>query len=229
MSVDLEIMRNFFDKILGLKKDNVHKKINSDDKHAENKLKSDEEEINEINKCVDIKIEEKNSEKEFGDVTLACIDNQSQTHKFTSQYLDLELEDQSMENQDEYEASIEIKAQYDKVQKKTDKNLGLNFDSKSFDENLHFKFLFPCNVCNKFYSLKDDLSDHIMIRIKEHSNACSLCEKSFSHQSEFKVHKKKEVVKLPIEYYNIKFLKKCCQEGRLLLEKHDQNFIFQVF
>ena len=56
------------------------------------------------------------------------------------------------------------------------------------------------------------------------STNCSLCEKIFPQKSESNCHNKSS-----LECQNKKFSNKGSREGWLLLPKHSQNFIFQVF
>ena len=133
------------------------------------------------------------SEIEFCDVTLACVDEEMQTHTLISQYLNLYVRDIKVQNQDEDVTSVENHAEQieNVIEKKT---IDIHIASQhvevleNFDANFDFKRLFPCNECPKMYSLKNDLRDHIRIHAERKSNSCSQCDKIFLYQHEVKVH-----------------------------------------
>ena len=142
-----------------------------------------------------------------------------QTHILIFQYTDLNVSDVTVENWDDDVTSVENNSEHIKnvkEKKKSDVEVLENFDA-----NFDFKILFPCDKCPKIYSLKNDLKDHIKIHVERKFYSCSQCNKTFLQQSEIKVHKRNQ--------FKIIFPKKCGQEGRLMLRKQKQNFIFQVF
>ena len=180
---------------------------------------NDEEDIYGKENYVNIKCEENISKIELCDVTLACLDEKIQTHTVIFQDNDLELSDVTVENQDDDVTSVENNSEQIKnvkEKKKSDVEVLENFDA-----NFDFKILFPCDKCPKIYSLKNDLEDHTRIHVERKFYSCSQCNKTFWQQSEIKVHKRNQ--------FKIIFPKKCGQEGRLMLRKQKQNFIFQVF
>ena len=203
-------MRSFFDNISEMKKDllkfkkdlqewKIDFQIKSEEKHDENESKSDEEDINEKGKHQD---------KDFCDVTLACVDKHRHTHKLIF-----------MENQNEYVAGSENNAE---GTEKDINEIKLDLD-KNHDEQFHDKTLPPCNVCHKVFSFKNDLSGHMRTHIEDDLNVCSLCDKKFSQNGELYIHNRRQLDKFD------NFLEKCCEKGRLLPKKHHQNFIYEVF
>ena len=118
----------------------------------------------------------------------------------------------------------EVKAQDCEVQEKEDMDHVLSFSQRKFDENLLFKNRFPCNVCPKSYSLKNNLNEHMRTHTGDKSFTCNICDKIYSQKSESNYHKKSS-----LEFQDKRFLNKGFREGWLLLPKQSQNFQFQVF
>ena len=135
-----------------------------------------------------------------------------------------------MENQNEYVAGSENNAE---GTEKDINEIKLDLD-KHLDEQFHDKTLppcnvFPCNVCHKVFSFKNDLSGHMRTHIEDDLNVCSLCDKKFSQNGELYNHNRRQLDKISIQCQDDNFLEKCCEKGRLLPKKHHQNFIYEVF
>ena len=156
----------------------------------------------------DIEIKYENTNIKFEDIVI-----KSEDIYIKSEDIQLKSEDEDLEV---------VKAQNCAVQEKEDMDCGQSFSYTKCDENLHFKNRFPCKVCPKSYSLKNNLSEHMRTHTGDKSTNCSLCDKIFSQKLESNCHNK-----LLLECQDKKFSNKGSREGWLLLPKHSQNFIFQ--
>ena len=95
--------------------------------------------------------------------------------------------------------------------------------------DLHFKNLFHCEKCPAKFILKHDLKRHMWTHAEIGVSSCNICQKIFSHKNKVEEHMKKQLFNHFVEYAELKVLKDGGKEGRLILSKHNQNFIFQVF
>ena len=90
-------------------------------------------------------------------------------------------------------------------------------------------FVYYCFKCPAIFSFEDKLKKHMWSHNETLENSCNICNKLFSPRSEPEKHMKKETNKFSLEYHGLNFLNNWRLEGSSFLQKHGQNFVFQVF
>ena len=90
-------------------------------------------------------------------------------------------------------------------------------------------FLFYCDKCAETFLFEDELKEHMWTHIETQNNSCNICNKLFSLKHKQKEHMKKNTNKFSLEYYGPNVRKNWGLEVKSFLQKHGQNFIFQVF
>ena len=102
-------------------------------------------------------------------------------------------------------------------------------DEQMHDHKVIPTFVYYCVKCPAIFSFEDKLNKHMWFHNETLDNSCNICNKLFSLRSEQKKHMKKETNKFSLEYHGLNFLNNWRLEGSSFLQKHGQNFVFQVF